>query len=186
MAAERRQPRARPRRPGAIDAARPARRRRAARRRARRGAVCDRIAASEPDDRRLRLARPRARAARGAGRSTRCARSGPADRAAARPAGRRSRTSSTPPTSRPRTAPPIDAGRVPRDATPPSSRGCARPARSSSARRSRPSSPSCTRRRPRNPHDPGAHARRLVVRLGRGGRRRAWCRSPSARRPAAR
>ena len=38
----------------------------------------------------------------------------------------------------------------------------------------------------RNPHDPDAHARRLVERLGRGGRRRAWCRARSARRPTAR
>ena len=32
----------------------------------------------------------------------------------------------------------------------------------------------------RNPHDPGAHAGRLVERLGRGGRRRTWCRARSA------
>ena len=38
----------------------------------------------------------------------------------------------------------------------------------------------------RNPHDPRAHARRLLERLGGGGRRRTWCRAPSARRPTAR
>ena len=37
-----------------------------------------------------------------------------------------------------------------------------------------------------NPHDPDAHARRLVERVGRRGRGRAWCRSPTARRPPAR
>ena len=38
----------------------------------------------------------------------------------------------------------------------------------------------------RNPHDHDAHARRLVVGLGGGGRRPAWCRSRSARRPTGR
>ncbi len=38
----------------------------------------------------------------------------------------------------------------------------------------------------RNPHNPRAHARRLVERLGRGGRRADGAAARSARRPTAR